>query len=73
MKDARARSFRVRLFWSEGRSVSRSSAIGTEDEKDVTETLKQDADGTRLDSPSICALLRSGWLLACLLDHLESA
>ena len=26
-----------------------------------------------MDSPSICALLRSGWLLACMLDHLESA
>ena len=40
MVDARARSFRhgVRLYWSDGVAVSRSSAIGTEDVLEASST-----------------------------------
>ena len=63
----------MRLSRSEGAAVSRSSAIGTEDEKVGAEALEAVGDGARLDSPSMGALFRSVSMLPCILGSMVAA
>jgi hypothetical protein len=60
-------------FKSGSAAASRSSRIGTEDEKVGAEALETVADGARWDSPSSCALYRSASMLPSILGTLVLA